>query len=35
MTPNPSVRRYGNFIAQKMHAAAQASQMTEHEKSFS
>jgi len=35
MTPNPSVRRFGNFIAQKIHAAAQVTQMTEHEKNFS
>ncbi len=35
MTPNPNVRRFGNFIAQKMHAAAQATEMTEQEKSFS
>ena len=35
MTPNPSVRRFGNFIAQKINAAAQATQMTEDEKSFS
>jgi hypothetical protein len=34
MTPNPSVRRFGNIIAHKIHMAAQASQMTEQETSF-